>query len=54
MITQSSEITINNDNGTLTVSSLQVAEDFEKEHRNVVQAIEELKRGLLKNQQTCL
>lgn len=46
MITQSSEITINNDNGTLTVSSLQVAEDFEKEHRNVVQAIEELKKGV--------
>ena len=40
------EITINNDNGTLTVSSLQVAEDFEKEHRNVVQAIEELKKGV--------
>ena len=40
------EIKINNDNGTLTVSSLQVAEDFEKEHRNVVQAIEELKKGV--------
>ena len=40
------EIIINNDNGTLTVSSLQVAEDFEKEHRNVVQAIEELKKGV--------
>ena len=42
MITQSSEITINNDNGTLTVSSLQVAEDFEKEHRNVIQSIAKL------------
>lgn len=40
------EIIINNDNGTLTVSSLQVAEDFEKEHRNVVQSIEELKKGV--------
>lgn len=40
------EIKINNDNGILTVSSLQVAEDFEKEHRNVVQAIEELKKGV--------
>ena len=40
------EIKINNDNGTVTVSSLQVAEDFEKEHRNVVQAIEELKKGV--------
>ena len=40
------EIKINNDNGTLTVSSLQVAKDFEKEHRNVVQAIEELKKGV--------
>ena len=42
MITQSSEITINNDNGTLTVSSLQVAKDFEKEHRNVIQSIAKL------------
>lgn len=42
MITQSSEIKINNDNGTLTVSSLQVAEDFEKEHRNVIQSIAKL------------
>lgn len=37
-----SEIKINNDNGTLTVSSLQVAEDFEKEHRNVIQSIAKL------------
>ena len=36
------EIIINNDNGTLTVSSLQVAEDFEKEHRNVIQSIAKL------------
>ena len=36
------EIKINNDNGTLTVSSLQVAEDFEKEHRNVIQSIAKL------------
>ena len=36
MITQSSEITINNDNGTLTVSSLQVAKDFGKEHYHVM------------------
>lgn len=42
MITKSSEIIINNDNGTLTVSSLQVAEDFEKEHRNVIQSIAKL------------
>ena len=36
------EIKINNDNGILTVSSLQVAEDFEKEHRNVIQSIAKL------------
>ena len=40
------EVKIINSNGTLTVSSLQVAEDFGKEHRNVVQAIEELKKGV--------
>lgn len=40
------KVKIINDNGTLTVSSLQVAEDFGKEHRNVVQAIEELKKGV--------
>ncbi len=33
------EITINNKYGVLTVSSLQVAKDFEKEHRNVIQKI---------------
>ena len=38
------EIIINNDNGTLTVSSLQVAKDFGKEHYHVVEAIEELKK----------
>ncbi len=43
MIAQSSEITINNDNGTLTVSSLQVAEDFEKEHRSILRTIDDLK-----------
>lgn len=37
------EIKINNDNGTLTVSSLQVAEDFEKEHRSILRAIDDLK-----------
>ncbi|MDE6789184.1 MAG: Rha family transcriptional regulator [Ruminococcus sp.] len=36
------EITISNNNGELTVSSLQVAKDFEKEHRNVTQTIENL------------
>lgn len=36
------EIVINNNNGTLTVSSLQVAEDFGKEHRNVTRDIESL------------
>ena len=35
-------IEINNENGVLTVSSLQIAENFEKEHRNVVQSIENL------------
>ena len=49
MITQSSEITINNDNGTLTVSSLQVAKDFGKEHYHVVEAIEELKKECPEN-----
>lgn len=37
------EIKINNDNGTLTVSSLQVAEDFEKEHRSILRTIDDLK-----------
>lgn len=36
------DIKITNTNGVLTVSSLQVAENFEKEHRNVIQAIENL------------
>ena len=49
MIAQSSEITINNDNGTLTVSSLQVAKDFGKEHYHVVEAIEELKKECPEN-----
>lgn len=35
-------VEINNENGVLTVSSLQIAENFEKEHRNVVQSIENL------------
>lgn len=42
MITKSSEIIINNDNGTLTVSSLQVAEDFEKQHKHILNAISKL------------
>lgn len=37
------EIKINNSNGTLTVSSLQIADDFGKQHKNVVQAIENIK-----------
>ncbi|MBQ4535031.1 MAG: Rha family transcriptional regulator [Ruminococcus sp.] len=37
------KVKIINDNGTLTVSSLQVAEDFGKEHKNVIQAIEKIK-----------
>lgn len=36
------EIVITNTNGQLTTSSLGVARDFEKEHRNVVQSIENL------------
>ncbi|MDE5619424.1 MAG: Rha family transcriptional regulator [Ruminococcus sp.] len=36
------EITINNANGVLTVSSLQVAKDFSKQHKNIVQSIENL------------
>lgn len=36
------EVKIINDNGTLTVSSLQVAEDFGKEHKNVIQTITKL------------
>lgn len=37
------EITINNSNGELTVSSLQVANDFEKQHKHVIDAIENIK-----------
>lgn len=37
------EIVINNNNGTLTVSSLQVAEDFGKQHKDVLKAIENIK-----------
>lgn len=45
------EISIANTNGQLTVSSLQVATDFEKQHKNVVQSIENLKaeNSALKN-----
>lgn len=43
------EIIINNDNGTLTVSSLQVSKDFGKEHYHVVEAIEELKKECPEN-----
>ena len=39
------EITINNKNGVLTVSSLQIAEDFEKRHTDVCEAIETLIKG---------
>jgi Rha family phage regulatory protein len=35
----------------LTVSSRQVAEDFEKDHKNIIRDIEELKRGWLKIEQ---
>lgn len=37
------EIIIKNSGGTLTVPSMQVAENFGKEHRNVLQAIESIK-----------
>ncbi len=37
------EIIITDTNGLLTVSSLQVARDFGKEHKNVVQSIENIK-----------
>ena len=36
------ELIQQNDNGILTVSSRQIADDFEKEHRNIVRDIEEL------------
>ena len=38
-----SEITINNFNGVLTVSRLQVAKDFGKQHKHVLEAIENIK-----------
>ncbi len=34
------EIKINNTNGILTVSSLQVARDFAKQHNNIIRDIE--------------
>lgn len=37
------EITITNNNGSLTVSSVQVAENFGKQHKNVIQAIENIR-----------
>ncbi len=43
------EITINNKNGVLTVSSLQVAKDFDKQHKHVLDVIEELKNGVAEN-----
>lgn len=36
------EITINNTNGVLTVSSLQVAKDFGKQHKHIVRDIENI------------
>ena len=36
-------IKINNNNGSLTVSSVQVAENFGKQHKNVLQAIESIR-----------
>lgn len=41
------EIIINNNEGTLTVPSMQVAENFGKRHSDVVEAIEELKKGVV-------
>ncbi|MDE6665304.1 MAG: Rha family transcriptional regulator, partial [Ruminococcus sp.] len=38
------EITITNTNGLLTVSSLQVAKDFGKQHKDVIKSIENLLR----------
>ncbi|MDE6538792.1 MAG: Rha family transcriptional regulator [Ruminococcus sp.] len=40
------EITITNKDGKLTVSSLQVATDFGKQHKHVLEVIEELKKGV--------
>lgn len=39
-------ITVQNRSGVLVVSSRSVADDFEKEHKNVIQSIEELMRGV--------
>lgn len=39
-------LTVQNINGVLVVSSRQVAEDFGKAHRNVIQGIEEVKKGV--------
>ena len=38
-----SEIKINNTNGQPTVSSLQIARDFDKLHKNVIRDIENIK-----------
>ncbi|MDE6665692.1 MAG: hypothetical protein K2K14_05835 [Ruminococcus sp.] len=43
------EIIINNKNGMLTVSSLQVAKDFDKQHKHILDVIEELKNGVAEN-----
>lgn len=43
------EITITNKGGKLTVSSLQVAESFGKQHKHVLETIEELKKGVAEN-----
>lgn len=37
------DIVISNNNGSLTVSSVQVAENFGKQHKNVLQAIESIR-----------
>ena len=37
------EIVINNLDGQLTVSSLQIANDFGKQHKHILDAIENLK-----------
>lgn len=44
-------VQINNENGVLTVSSLQIAENFEKQHKHVLETIENLKaeNSALKN-----
>ena len=40
------EIIINSANGQLTTSSLGIAEKFGKQHKHVIDAIEELKKGI--------